>query len=130
MLLVLEFIGLAGGGFQFMIIVWAVALLAEVIVYLVRCKKVKKDWYKNVVTLEEKQAKEKAFRERERQYKSIRTQERAKLLEEIEKAINEKIKYIPVNETTCVPMISIEELEAIFEEAKEKSSKIKKCTHS
>lgn len=38
MLLVLEFIGLAGGGFPFMIIVWAVALLAEVIVYLVRCK--------------------------------------------------------------------------------------------
>ena len=38
MLLVLEFIGLAGGGFPFMIIVWAVALLAEVIIYLVRCK--------------------------------------------------------------------------------------------
>ena len=90
----------------------------------------KKDWYKNIVTLEEKQAKEKAFRERERQYKAIRTQERERLITELTAAINEKTKYIPVNETTCVPMILIEDLQAIFEEAKEKSSKIKKFTHS
>lgn len=39
MLLVLEFIGLADGGFPFMIIVWGVALITEIIIYLVRRKK-------------------------------------------------------------------------------------------
>lgn len=77
---------------------------------------------------EEKKAKEKQLRERERQYKAIRKNEREKLLEELEKAVNEKIKYIPVNERNFVLMVSVEDLVDIFNEAKENSSKIKKFT--
>lgn len=77
---------------------------------------------------EEKKAKEKQLRERERQYKAIRKNEREKLLEELEKAINEKIKYLPINEMACVPVITIEELMQIFKESKEHSEKIKRFT--
>lgn len=42
MLYALRLIGMIGGGFPFMIIVWGVALLAELIAYLVLKKKIKK----------------------------------------------------------------------------------------
>lgn len=77
---------------------------------------------------EEKKAKEKQLRERERQYKAIRKNEREKLIEELEKAINEKIKYAPINEMVCVPVITVEELMQIFKESKKHSEKIKRFT--
>lgn len=77
---------------------------------------------------EEKKTKEKQLRERERQYKAIRKNEREKLIEELEKAINEKINYAPINEMVCVPVITVEELVQIFKEAKERSEKIKRFT--
>lgn len=92
----------------------------------------KADWYKGVKRTEQKIEKEKAFRERERQYKAIRTQERAKLLEELEKAVNEKIQYIMIsneNISSVLPMVSVEDVCQIFDDAKENSKKIKKFTH-
>ena len=88
--------------------------------------KIQTTTYNKFDMYDRKEKAEQDFRQRQRTFNAIRKQEREIILAELENRINEKIKYIPVNDMAVVPMVSVEDLTEILKELKENPPKHKK----
>lgn len=74
--------------------------------------------YQIIKTIDIKEEKEKARRERLRQLNVIRKDEKDRIFEMLESKTQEKVKYVQVDDKNVVPVIMLQDLKEIFEETK------------